>query len=177
MNGRIAAVFQDPVSSLNPAHTVRWHLREALKASGRVISKEEQTAYFISILEDVGLTGKHLYRFPHQMSGGQRQKAAIAMCLVQEPSFIIADEPFSALDASSQASIIKLLSDINKERGTTMLIVSHNLQVIRAMCSNVLVMDIRQMLDFLGYGFPGIHEGNEPFGNLTTHHTRRGNLG
>ena len=139
--GRIAAVFQDPVSSLNPAHTVRWHLREALKASGRVISKEEQTAYFISILEDVGLTGKHLYRFPHQMSGGQRQKAAIAMCLVQEPSFIIADEPFSALDASSQASIIKLLSDINKERGTTMLIVSHSLQVIRAMCSNVLVMD------------------------------------
>ncbi|MBR5386667.1 MAG: ABC transporter ATP-binding protein [Clostridiales bacterium] len=140
-NGRVAAVFQDPVSSLNPAHTVRWHLKEALKASGRTLSKTEQEPYFLKILEDVGLSAKHLTRFPHQMSGGQRQKAAIAMCLVQEPSVIIADEPFSALDASSQASIIKLLSDINTKKGTTMLIVSHNLRVIRAMCSKVLVMD------------------------------------
>ncbi|MBP3266325.1 MAG: ABC transporter ATP-binding protein [Clostridiales bacterium] len=141
MNGRIAAVFQDPVSSLNPAHTVRWHLAEALRASGRKMTREEQKPYFLKILEDVGLEGKHLNRFPHQMSGGQRQKAAIAMCLVQEPAVIIADEPFSALDASSQASVIKLLSDINANRGTTMLIVSHNLLVIKAMCSKVLVMD------------------------------------
>jgi peptide/nickel transport system ATP-binding protein len=141
MNGRIAAVFQDPVSSLNPAHTVRWHLAEALRASGRKMAREEQKPYFLKILEDVGLEGKHLNRFPHQMSGGQRQKAAIAMCLVQEPAVIIADEPFSALDASSQASVIKLLSDINTDRGTTMLIVSHNLLVIKAMCSKVLVMD------------------------------------
>ena len=63
------------------------------------------------------------------------------MCLVQDPSVIIADEPFSALDASSQASVIKLLSDINTKRGTTMLIVSHNLRVIKAMCSKVIVMD------------------------------------
>ena len=139
--GRIAAVFQDPVSSLNPAHTVEWHLKEALMASKRNIPKEERTAYFTKILEDVGLAGKHLSRYPHQISGGQRQKAAIAMCLVQEPTVLIADEPFSALDASSQASVIKLLSDINKERGTTMLIVSHNLRLIKAMCSKVLVMD------------------------------------
>lgn len=140
-SGRIAAVFQDPVSSLNPAHTVRWHLAEALKAAGRKMTREEMKPYFLKILEDVGLEAKHLYRFPHQMSGGQRQKAAIAMCLVQDPAVIIADEPFSALDASSQASIIKLLSDINAKRGTTMLIVSHNLLVIKAMCSKVLVMD------------------------------------
>ncbi len=140
-SGRIAAVFQDPVSSLNPAHTVRWHLAEALKAAGRKMTREEMKPYFLKILEDVGLESKHLYRFPHQMSGGQRQKAAIAMCLVQDPAVIIADEPFSALDASSQASIIKLLSDINAKHGTTMLIVSHNLLVIKAMCSKVLVMD------------------------------------
>lgn len=138
--GKAAAVFQDPASSLNPAHTVVWHLKEALNASGRKVPKEEQTSYFLNILESVGLSGKHLTRFPHQMSGGQRQKAAIAVCLVQEPSLLIADEPFSALDASSQASIIKLLSDINKERGTTMLIISHNLRVIKTMCSKVLVM-------------------------------------
>lgn len=140
-SGKIAAVFQDPVSSLNPAHTVRWHLTEALEASGRKMSEDERKNYFLKILDDVGLSGKHLTRFPHQMSGGQRQKAAIAMCLVQEPSVIIADEPFSALDASSQASIIKLLSDINTKNGTTMLIVSHNLRVIKAMCSKVIVMD------------------------------------
>ncbi len=139
--GRVTAVFQDPLSSLNPAHNVMWHLKEAMKASGRKIPKEDQEAYFTKILEDVELSGKFLKRYPHQMSGGQRQKAAIAMCLVQELSLLIADEPFSALDASSQASIIKLLSDINKERGTTMLIVSHNLRVVRAMCSKVLVMD------------------------------------
>ena len=139
--GRAAAVFQDPVSSLHPAHTVRWHLKEALTSSGRTIPKEEQESYFIKTLEDVGLSAKHLKRFPHQMSGGQRQKAAIAMCLVRDPAVLIADEPFSALDASSQASVIKLLSDINKERGTTMLIVSHNLRVIKAMCTRVLVMD------------------------------------
>lgn len=140
-SGKIAAVFQDPVSSLNPAHTVRWHLDEALTAAGIKMSADEKKNHFLKVLEDVGLSAKHLTRFPHQMSGGQRQKAAIAMCLVQDPSVIIADEPFSALDASSQASIIKLLSDINTKRGTTMLIVSHNLRVIKAMCSKVIVMD------------------------------------
>lgn len=139
--GTVAAVFQDPVSSLNPSHTIRWHLKEAMNAAGHKLPKEQLTPYFLKTLEDVGLSAKHLNRFPHQMSGGQRQKAAIAMCLVQEPSVIIADEPFSALDASSQASVIKLLSDINTRNGTTMLIVSHNLRVIRAMCSKVLVMD------------------------------------
>ena len=145
--GRIAAVFQDPVSSLNPAHTVKWHLNEALRASGQAIEKDKREAFFIKALEDVGLSGSHLSRFPHQMSGGQRQKAAIAMCLVQSPSVLIADEPFSALDASSQASVIKLLSDINRERGTTMLIVTHNLRVVRAMCSRVIVMDSGRIVE------------------------------
>ena len=135
------------MSSLNPAHTVKWHLKEALRASGQAIEKDKREAFFIKALEDVGLSGSHLSRFPHQMSGGQRQKAAIAMCLVQSPSVLIADEPFSALDASSQASVIKLLSDINRERGTTMLIVTHNLRVVRAMCSRVIVMDSGRIVE------------------------------
>ncbi len=139
-NGRIAAVFQDPATSLNPAHTVRWHLNEALKASGRNAGGDKDSL-FIRTLNETGLAEEHLHRFPAQLSGGQRQKVAIAMCLIGEPSAIIADEPFSALDAASQASVIKLLSDINRERKTTMLIVSHNLRVIRAMCSRVIVMN------------------------------------
>lgn len=141
INGKVAAVFQDPVSSLNPAHTIKWHLNEAIVSSGRKVGKDDLEKVFTEALESVGLNRDHLKRFPHQLSGGQRQKAAIAMCLVREPTLIIADEPFSALDASSQASVIKLLSDINTKRGTAMIIVSHNLRVIRAMCSNIIVMD------------------------------------
>lgn len=140
-SGRISAVFQDPVSSLNPAHRVRWHLNEALRYSGVRMEKEKITPYFIKILNDVGLEEKHLSRFPHQLSGGQRQKVSIAMSLISKPAMIIADEPFSALDATSQASVVKILSDINRERNTAMLIVSHNLRVVRAMCSKVIVMD------------------------------------
>jgi len=141
IQGRAAAVFQDPVSSLNPAHTIRWHLNEALMSSGREVPKSEKDPLFREMLETCGLKGSHLSRYPHQLSGGQRQKVAIAMCLITEPSVIIADEPFSALDSTSQASVLKLLSDINKSRGTAMLLVSHNLRVVRAMCSRVIVMD------------------------------------
>lgn len=138
---RLSAVFQDPVASLNPAHSVKWHLNEALRCSSRTLPKEEVLPHFKEVLNDVGLDEIHLSRFPHQLSGGQRQKVSIAMSLIADPSVIIADEPFSALDSSSQASIIKTLSDINHESGTAMLIVTHNLRVVRAMCSRLIVMD------------------------------------
>lgn len=144
---KLAAVFQDPVSSLNPAHSIRWHLKEALRCSGKPLRKEEELPAFKKVLNDVGLDEIHLSRFPHQLSGGQRQKVSIAMCLIAEPSVIIADEPFSALDSSSQASIIKTLSDINHERGTAMLIVTHNLRVVRAMCSKLIVMDSGRIVE------------------------------
>ena len=138
----IAMIFQEPYTALDPLKTVFKNLEEVL-TEHEDLTKDERRARILNMLKRVGFNEAEdiLGRYPHELSGGQRQKAAIAMCLVQEPSVIIADEPFSALDASSQASIIKLLSDINTKNGTTMLIVSHNLRVIKAMCSKVIVMD------------------------------------
>ena len=138
---RPGTVFQDPVSCLNPSHTVQWHLAEALRASHRKLSKEEQRRLIEDILEEVDLGRENLGKYPDEMSGGQRQRAAIGMCLIAEPELIIADEPFSSLDATSAAGIIKLLAKINRERGMAILLISHNLHIIRALCKRVLVMD------------------------------------
>ena len=147
----VGAIFQDPVSCLNPAHTIKWHMAEALKASGKTRSvadsgtKEERKAKILSritaVLEECGLGAEHLTRHPKELSGGQRQRVAIAMCLIQEPALIIADEPFSSLDASSSAELLKLMTDINRERKTAFLLITHNIHIVRQICPRVLVMD------------------------------------
>ena len=147
----IGAIFQDPVSCLNPAHTIKWHMSEALKASGR--SKDisgsgtrskrnaRTLARITAVLEECGLGPEYLSRHPKELSGGQRQRVAIAMCLIQEPSLIIADEPFSSLDASSSAELLKLMTDINRERKTAFLLITHNIHIVRQICPRVLVME------------------------------------
>ena len=135
--GRPGTVFQDPVSCLNPSHTVLWHFKESLRAAKR----KADMNLINKILEEVGLEPNHLTRFPSEMSGGQRQRVAIGMCLIAEPELIVADEPFSSLDATSAAEILKLLTKINRERGVAILLISHNLHIVRAMCKRVIVMD------------------------------------
>ena len=138
---RTGAVFQDPVSCLNPSHTVKWHLNEALRVYEKKLTKEERMAKIIAALEEAGLSEDFLLRKPHQLSGGQRQRVAIAMCLIMNPGLIIADEPFSSLDASSSAEILKLLTDINREHGTSFLLVTHNIHIIRQIAPRVVVMN------------------------------------
>ena len=147
----VGAIFQDPVSCLNPAHTIKWHMEEALRASGKAKtvsgtgSRSEKNARtlarIIAVLEECGLGEKYLSRHPKELSGGQRQRVAIAMCLIQEPALIIADEPFSSLDASSSAELLKLMTDINRELGTAFLLITHNIHIVRQICPRVLVMD------------------------------------
>lgn len=147
----VGAIFQDPVSCLNPAHTIRWHMEEALRASGKAKTvsgtgsrserKARTLARIIAVLEECGLGEKYLSRHPKELSGGQRQRVAIAMCLIQEPALIIADEPFSSLDASSSAELLKLMTDINRELGTAFLLITHNIHIVRQICPRVLVMD------------------------------------
>ncbi len=147
----IGAIFQDPVSCLNPSHTIKWHLSEALRASGRAGNirgsgslKEQRSkvlARITAVLEECGLGSEYLLRHPKELSGGQRQRVAIAMCLIQEPALIIADEPFSSLDASSSAELLKLMTDINRERHTAFLLITHNIHIVRQICSRVIVMD------------------------------------
>jgi len=139
--GTVGAVFQDPVSCLNPAHTVRWHLEEALHASKTKLSKEEKYKKSAEVLKEVGLSEKYLSRKPDRLSGGQRQRIAIAMCLILNPDVIIADEPFSALDATTQAEILKLLTDINRRKNISILMVTHNLHIVRSIAPRVIVMD------------------------------------
>ena len=135
--GRPGTVFQDPVSCLNPSHTVLWHMKEALRAAHRPADE----AVINTVLEEVGLSPEHLCRYPSELSGGQRQRVAIGMCLISEPSLIVADEPFSSLDATSAAEILRLIAKINRERGMAILLISHNLHIIRALCKRVIVMD------------------------------------
>ncbi|MBR2821532.1 MAG: ABC transporter ATP-binding protein [Clostridiales bacterium] len=140
------AIFQDPVSCLNPAHTVKWHLTEALRASGKKTAgtlkerRERTYARITGVLEECGLGEEYLLRRPNELSGGQRQRVAIAMCLIQEPSLIIADEPFSSLDASSSAELLKLMTDINRERNTAFLLITHNIHIVRKIAPRVIVM-------------------------------------
>ena len=147
----IGAIFQDPVSCLNPAHTIRWHMAEALKASGKTYSdkisgkgkerKAQILARITGVLEECGLGAEYLSRHPNELSGGQRQRVAIAMCLIQEPALIIADEPFSSLDASSSAELLKLMTDINRERSTAFLLITHNIHIVRQICPRIIVMN------------------------------------
>ena len=138
---RPGTVFQDPVSCLNPSHTVLWHMKEALRSTRRKIDKSSRDELIGRIMEEVGLSSTYLSRYPDELSGGQRQRIAIGMCLIAEPELIIADEPFSSLDATSAAEILKLLAKINRERGMAILLISHNLHIIRALCKRVIVMD------------------------------------
>ena len=139
--GKLGVIFQDPITCLNPAHNIMWHLAEPLHANKIKMSKEDLHKAAVESLKSVGLEERILKRRPSQLSGGQRQRVAIAMCLMLNPSLIIADEPLSALDTSSGALILKLLSEINRERGTSILLISHNLRVVRAATTYVLVMD------------------------------------
>ncbi|MCH4154158.1 MAG: ABC transporter ATP-binding protein [Mageeibacillus sp.] len=139
--GRIGAVFQDPVSCLNPAHSVMWHLKEPLIAARKRMSSRDMKIRIEKALTDVGLGSEYLTRLPSALSGGQRQRVAIAMCLILEPFVIMADEPFSSLDASSASEILKLLPRINREKGTSIVLITHNIHIVRQICPRVIVMD------------------------------------
>ena len=128
-------VFQDPYGSLNPRWSVRRILCEALP--GR---KERAADALIEMLSSVGLQEQHLGLYPHQLSGGQRQRVGIARALAVSPDLLICDEPSSALDVSVQAQIINLLLALKKQRGLTMIFISHDLALARLIADRVVVM-------------------------------------
>lgn len=131
-------IFQDPDSSLDPRMTIGQSIAEPfrLKKMGKKDVKDE----VLRLLERVGLSPEHYNRYPHEMSGGQNQRAVLARVLALNPVFIVADEPTASLDVSVQAQILSLLKDLKKEYGLTMLFISHDLSVIRHMCDRVAVM-------------------------------------
>jgi peptide/nickel transport system ATP-binding protein len=137
---RMQIVFQDPFSSMNPRMSVRQIIEEGLIVNGIGSGEAERLDRVKTALEDAGMPLDILSRFPHEFSGGQRQRLAIARAIAMEPEFIMLDEPTSALDLSVQAQIIELLRKLQRERGLSYLFISHDLKVVRALCHRVIVM-------------------------------------
>lgn len=133
-------VFQDPYASLNPRMTVRDIIAEPLDTYKICATKQETTDRVVELLEAVGLNADYLYRYSHQFSGGQRQRIGIARAIALNPSFIVCDEPVSALDVSVQNQILNLLKDLQKQYGLTYLFISHDLSVVRFISDRVCVM-------------------------------------
>jgi peptide/nickel transport system ATP-binding protein len=136
---KLQLVFQNPFSSLNPRRRVGSQIADGFDTLGD-ISRSERHARVNALLERVGLPAHAAQRFPHQFSGGQRQRIAIARALAAEPTMIILDEPLSALDTSAQAQIANLLSSLASELGIALLLISHDLAIVRQIADSVSVM-------------------------------------
>ena len=137
---RIQVVFQDPFSSLNPRMIVRQIIEEGLIVNGIGAGAAEREEIVGQALDDVQMPRESMQRFPHEFSGGQRQRLAIARALALRPEFVLLDEPTSALDLSIQAQIIDLLRDLRARRGLSYVFISHDLKVVKALCHSVVVM-------------------------------------
>ncbi len=136
---RMQMIFQDPIASLNPRMTVKEIIAEGLRING-FKNEEVIEQRVVEALETVGLVAEHASRYPHEFSGGQRQRIGIARSLVVEPSFIIADEPISALDVSIRAHIINLLNELREQKGITILFIAHDLSVVKYFSDRLAVM-------------------------------------
>jgi peptide/nickel transport system ATP-binding protein len=147
LRSRMQVVFQDPFASLNPRMSVRQIIEEGLIVNGIGRNGAERIARVKQALRDAGLPDTILSRFPHEFSGGQRQRLAIARAIALEPEFILLDEPTSALDLSVQAQIIELLRKLQREKGLSYLFISHDLKVVRALCHRVIVMQNGQIVE------------------------------
>jgi peptide/nickel transport system ATP-binding protein len=143
---RIQMVFQDPYSSLNPRLTVGGMLGELLRVH-HVVPRNEVAAASRELLTMVGLDPGALSAYPRQFSGGQRQRVAIARALALRPDVLIADEPVSSLDVSVQATILNLLRDLQRDLGLTLLLIAHNLAVVRHLCDRVAVMYLGRIVE------------------------------
>jgi peptide/nickel transport system ATP-binding protein len=137
----IAMIFQDPMTSLNPVHRIGHQLVEAIQLH-RDVTKKQARARALELLRAVGIprAERRIDDYPHQFSGGMRQRVMIAMALVNDPDLLIADEPTTALDVTTQAQILKLMTDLQKDFGSAIIIITHDLGVIAEVADDVVVM-------------------------------------
>jgi peptide/nickel transport system ATP-binding protein len=138
-------IFQDPYSSLNPRKTVGAIIAAPFEIHG--IGEKDRKRAVQDLMEQVGLHPEHYNRYPHEFSGGQRQRIGIARALALQPKLIIADEPVSALDVSIQAQILNLLRDLQKQLGLTLVLIAHDLSVVRHMCDRIAVMYLGKVVE------------------------------
>ena len=138
---RISMIFQEPMTSLNPVYTIGKQVVEAIRQHSDV-SKEEAKKRAIDIFRKVGIPEpeKRFNTYPHQLSGGLRQRVMIGMAMVCDPTLMIADEPTTALDVTIEAQILYLMKQLQEERGTAIIMITHNLGVVAESCDYVYVM-------------------------------------
>lgn len=146
MRQKMQMVFQDPYSSLNPRMTVYETICSPLEAFG-IGDRASREKKVMELIEYVGLSRQQMHRYPHEFSGGQRQRMIIARALVLDPEFIVCDEPVSALDVSIRSQVLNLMQDIQRERQLTYLFISHDLSVVKHLSDRVAVMYLGKIVE------------------------------
>ena len=145
----VAMIFQEPMTSLNPLFTIGNQLIEAIRIHNKSWSKKQAMERAVEMMKLVGLPRAEelIHEYPHQLSGGMRQRVMIAMALVCDPKVLIADEPTTALDVTIQAQILKLMRDLNERLNTAILLITHDLGVVAETCERVIVMYAGQVVE------------------------------
>lgn len=138
----ISIVFQEPMTSLNPVKRIGWQVEESLRIHRPDLNSRERYRRAIEALSDVELDEPEIVykKYPHELSGGMRQRIMIASAMICEPKLLIADEPTTALDVTIQLQIVKLLQRLNREKHTAILFISHDLSLVRRLCGRIIVM-------------------------------------
>ena len=145
---KIPMVFQDPMTSLNPVQTVGDQIAEAIKLHNEKMSEEEVDKRVEEILSLVGIIPQRKYDYPHQFSGGMKQRVVIAIALSCEPDLLIADEPTTALDVTIQAQVLAMIRDLRDRLGTSMLMITHDLGIVAQSCDHVAVMYAGKIIEY-----------------------------
>ncbi len=148
LRSRMQIIFQDPYASLNPRMTVSEIIAEPIRVMSGIRDSREINKRVFQLMNTVGLAGRLVNAYPHELDGGRRQRIGVARALGVNPKFIICDEPVSALDVSIQAQILNLLMDLQEERGLTYMFITHDLSVVKHISNNIAVMYLGQCVEY-----------------------------